>query len=353
MGNREDETVATLVSILVPAYNAEKWIAQTLRSAINQTWEKKEIIVVDDGSSDETFKVAKQFESKIVRVVTQENRGACGARNKARSLAQGDYIQWLDADDLLSPEKVSRQMGARGDEQNGLTLFTSAWGKFYFRHERASFIPDSLWCDLLPVDWIMTKFVEGVWMNPAAWLVSRRLSELAGLWDERISSSGDDDGEYLCRIVARSEKVKFVQEAKSYYRIGNVGSLSWRKSDQALKSFFTATCLCVDHLLSLEDSDRTRAACLELLRKRYRYFHMGSPEIIREANGVAQNLGGCLKSPPESWRFFLVRQVVGRELAMKFKDWAWIFEVLGRKNIDRLIDVLRSESWLRKKGTGV
>jgi glycosyltransferase involved in cell wall biosynthesis len=342
--------VADLVSILVPAYNSEKWIAETLQSAINQTWEKKEIIVVDDGSRDETLKVAKRFESRIVKVVTQENRGASGARNKAWSLAQGDYIQWLDADDLLSSEKVSRQMGARGDEQNGLTLFTSAWGMFYFRRERASFIPDSLWCDLSPVDWLLTKFVDNVWMNPAAWLVSRKLSELAGPWDERLSL--DDDGEYLCRIVARSEKVKYVPEAKSYYRIGNVGSLSWRKSDKALKSLFLATCLCVDHLRTLEGSERTRAACLVLLQKRYAYFHVGNSEIIREANEVAKNLGGYLKSPPESWRFFIIRQIVGREMAMKFKDWAWIFEVLGRKNIDRLIDVLHSESWLRK-GTGV
>ena len=340
----------TLVSILVPAYNAEKWIAETLHSAINQTWAKKEIIVVDDGSRDETLNVAKRFESRIVKVVTQENRGACGARNKALSLAQGDYIQWLDADDLLSAEKVSRQMEARCGEQNGLTLFTSAWGKFYFRRERASFIPDSLWCDLLPVDWLLTKFVEGVWMNPAAWIVSRKLSELAGPWNERISSSGDDDGEYLCRIVAKSEKVKFVPEAKSYYRIGNVGSLSWRKSDQALESFFLATCLCMDHLRSLEDSERTRTACIELLRKRYRYFSAGHPEIIRVANEIAENLGECLKSPPESWRFFLVRELVGREMAMTFKNLIWVVEVLALKNIDRLINVLNSGKRLRKNG---
>src|SRR3984885_14720915 len=94
--------VQPLVSIVIPAYNAEKWIADTLRSAIAQTWERKEIIVVDDGSTDQTHAIARQFEAQGVRVVKQENQGASAARNKAFSLSHGDHIQWLDADDLLA-----------------------------------------------------------------------------------------------------------------------------------------------------------------------------------------------------------------------------------------------------------
>jgi glycosyltransferase involved in cell wall biosynthesis len=102
-----------LVSILIPAYNAETWIADTIKSAIAQTWVDKEIIVVDDGSTDQTLAVARQFASKEVAVVTQQNQGASAARNHALSLSQGDYIQWMDADDLLSPDKVEKQMGAQ------------------------------------------------------------------------------------------------------------------------------------------------------------------------------------------------------------------------------------------------
>src|ERR1051325_3114803 len=99
-----------LVSILVPAFNAQNSIADTLRSALAQTWERKEIIVVNDGSTDDTLSIARQFESPSVRVVTQENQGAAVARNTALSLCQGDYIQWLDADDLLSPQKIAQQI---------------------------------------------------------------------------------------------------------------------------------------------------------------------------------------------------------------------------------------------------
>src|SRR5438876_760555 len=99
-----------LVSILIPAYNAEEWIADTIRSAIGQTCPRKEIIVVDDGSSDRTAEVAQRFASKEVTVVSIQNQGAAAARNHALRLSQGDYIQWLDADDLLAPDKVERQL---------------------------------------------------------------------------------------------------------------------------------------------------------------------------------------------------------------------------------------------------
>ncbi len=82
--------MAPLVSILIPAYNSERWIADTIRSALGQTWQNKEIIIVDDGSVDQTLSIARQFASKTVAVVTQKNQGAAAARNKAFSLSRGD-----------------------------------------------------------------------------------------------------------------------------------------------------------------------------------------------------------------------------------------------------------------------
>ena len=300
-----------LVSILIPAYNAERWIADTIKSALSQTWVKKEIIVVDDGSSDNTLEIAKTFESKTVKVIAQRNMGACGARNRALTLAQGTYIQFLDADDLLAPDKISQQLKGRNNNSDARTLLTSAFGKFFFCQHRAQFRPDSLWQDLAPVDWILKKFMENVWMNPAAWLVSRRLTELAGPWDERLSPSGSDDGEYMCRLVARSEEVKFVPEAKCYYRVGNVGTLSSRKSDSALNALFLSLCLCIEHLRSLEDSERTRLACVRFLQNSLFYFYPEKVEIVNKARYLARSLGGDLLPPKENLKFLLVRKVFG------------------------------------------
>ena len=132
-----------LVSILIPAYNAETWIADTIESAIAQTWPHKEIIVVDDGSTDGTLAIARQFESNEVRVVTQSNQGAAAARNKAFSLSRGDYIQWLDADDLLSPDKIAHQMRQRRRQGIERTLFSSPWASFRYRPSQSQVHSDS------------------------------------------------------------------------------------------------------------------------------------------------------------------------------------------------------------------
>src|SRR5215469_10459942 len=122
-----------LVSILIPAYNAEEWIADTIQSAIAQTWQRKEIIVVDDGSSDRTAEVARRFVSKEVAIISTENQGAAAARNHAFQLSQGNYIQWLDADDLLSPDKIEHQLVALREVSNDRMLLSCPWGNFNYR----------------------------------------------------------------------------------------------------------------------------------------------------------------------------------------------------------------------------
>jgi glycosyltransferase involved in cell wall biosynthesis len=140
-----------LVSILIPAYNAEEWITDTLQSAISQTWQRKEIIVVDDGSRDRTAEVARRLASKQVAVVTVPNRGAAAARNHAMRLSQGDFIQWLDADDLLAPDKIERQLEALSEVDSRRILLSSSWAPFYYRTRRTSFIQTSLCRIFLPL----------------------------------------------------------------------------------------------------------------------------------------------------------------------------------------------------------
>lgn len=101
--------MAPLVSILIPCYNAEYWIAHAIDSAIGQSWDHKEIIVVDDGSVDRSAEVIAGFEGRI-RWETGPNRGGGAARNRLLELAKGEWIQYLDADDYLLPTKIEQQM---------------------------------------------------------------------------------------------------------------------------------------------------------------------------------------------------------------------------------------------------
>jgi glycosyltransferase involved in cell wall biosynthesis len=281
-----------LVSILIPAFNAQDWIADTIQSAVAQTWPRKEIIVVDDGSTDQTLAVARQHASDIVHVVTKNNAGAASARNKAYSMCQGDYIQWLDADDLLAPNKISLQMEAAASWPNGMAVFSSSFLFFYWRLEKAWGVPDSLWKDLRPIEYLILHLSQNQWMSPAVWLVSRSLTERVGPWDERLSLN--DDGEYFSRVIAASELVKFVQEAKCYYRLSGLNQLSRSSSESSRQSFWLSIQLCIACLIYLEDSERTRLAALSRLQSYVESFFPEEAGHFREVNELAIKLGGEL-----------------------------------------------------------
>jgi hypothetical protein len=108
--------------------------------------------------------------------------------------SQGRYIQWLDADDLLSPEKIEKQMEAVDRWADPRRLISGPWVKFFRFASRAKPQASSLWCDLSPLEWLLRKLSQNVHMQPGNWLVSRELTESAGPWDTRLSL--DDDGEY-------------------------------------------------------------------------------------------------------------------------------------------------------------
>src|SRR3989475_9840524 len=249
-----------LVSILIPAFNAQEWIAETIKSAVRQTWPRKEIIVVDDGSRDHTLAIARQFASKEVSVVAQANQGAAAARNHAFSICQGDYIQWLGADELLAPDKITRQMEAVDQCRSKRTLLSSAWGRFIYPPHRATFVPTALWCDLPPAEWLFRKMGPNVWMQTATWLVSRELTEAAGPWNTQLWV--DNDGEYFCRVLLGSDGTRFIPEAKVFYRMVGFNRVSYiGRSERKMEARFVSMQLQIGYLRSLEDTERVRRAC--------------------------------------------------------------------------------------------
>jgi glycosyltransferase involved in cell wall biosynthesis len=298
-----------LVSILIPAFNAERWLGAAIQSCLTQTWPRLEIIVVDDGSRDRTLEVARSFERGMLKVVTQPNAGAPAARNAAFELAQGAFIQWLDADDLLAPWKIEAQMRAAHDVSDRRVLLSCPFGTFYHRPDKARFVRTSLWRDLTPVEYFLIRFNENVHFQTDAWLVSRELTDAAGPWTEMASP--DDDGEYFCRVVARSRGVKFVREARSYYRTGVIGSLHAHRSDTALNALFLSKVKCIQHLLSLEDSPRTRQASVRLLQDWVPYFHPEYPDIVARAQQFATELGGELALPRLKLKYRVLEWLIG------------------------------------------
>jgi glycosyltransferase involved in cell wall biosynthesis len=305
-----------LVSILIPAYNAEPWIADAIMSALAQTWPRKEVIVVDDGSLDRTFSIARQFASASVRVITQENAGASAARNRAFQLCQGDYIQWLDADDLLGPEKVTEQMNAVQRSHDNRLLFSAPWASFMYRMSKAQFYPTALWRDLEPREWLLLKMSQNLHMQTATWLVSRELTEMAGPWDTRLSL--DDDGEYFCRVLLASSGVRFVAGARVFYRA--TGSARLSKIDlsrKKLESQLLSMKLHVDYLRSLEESERVRAACVSYLQTWFIWFHEENPELAEELRDLARQIGGELHIPALRAKYRWIERLFGHRTAKR------------------------------------
>lgn len=289
---------------------------ETLRSALDQTWPRKEIIVVDDGSSDGTADVARHFSSARVSIVSKHNEGAAATRNFALKVAQGDYIQWLDADDLLAPNKIERQITASQKAGSNRVLLSSAWAHFYYRTEGARFAATSLWEDLSPVEWLVRRMSEGLYMQTATWLTSRELTEAAGPWNTRLMS--DDDVEYFCRVLLASEGTCFVPDAKVFYRISSPSRLSCvgasdRKKDALLRSLK----LQIQHLRAMDDSERVRRACLAYMQTSLDDFYPERPDAVAELERLAAQLGGALEMSGLRPKYAWIKPVFGWKLAKR------------------------------------
>lgn len=306
-----------LVSILIPCHNAAAWVGATLESALSQTWAHVEVILVDDGSSDTSLAVVRAFTNRGVTVVTQPNSGASAARNHAFSLARGDFIQFLDADDLLATDKIERQI------QRLLTgpanrVASGPWGRFDLNPSAAIFQPEENWRDAESVDWLTLNFSGRGMMPPAAWLIPRALADAAGPWDERLTLN--DDGEYFCRVLLASSGVSFCADARTYYRSNLAGSLSRRRTDAAWRSAFLSQQLCSQHLLKRQESPHTRRACANLFQRLAFAAYPDSPWVVTQAEAAARSHGGSFEQPGGGIIFQRVARIFGWKFARRIQE---------------------------------
>jgi glycosyltransferase involved in cell wall biosynthesis len=266
-----------------------------------------------------------------VRVIAQKNQGASAARNNAFAHSHGDFIQWLDADDLLAPDKIAKQMELVMQGLSDRTLLSGPWAHFMYRPWRAEFIPSSLWCDLSPREWLIRKMGQNVFMQTATWLVSRELTEAAGPWDIRLL--GDDDGEYFCRVLMASEGVRFVADAKVYYRAFRFDGLSYiGRFPEKIGAHWKSMQLHIRYLRSFGDDGRIRAACLQYIRDSLIYFYPESQQIVQQASELAEELGEPVGVPDLSWKYSWIEKSMGwttaktvqrtlRRIRWRFEKW--------------------------------
>lgn len=216
-----------LVSICIPCHNAAPYIGAALDSVLAQTWKKLEIIVVNDGSTDGSAEVLERYREHGVRVINQDNRGQCAAANRAFAESTGDYIKFFDADDLLSPEMIERQMA----RLNGRTdaVASAEWGRFHGNLSTFKSNPQSVWRNMEPTEWLVEAWSDArPMMQCALWLIPRPILVQCGGWDEELSLI--NDFEFFARVLCHAKEVLFTPDAVLYYRSGISGSLGTEES---------------------------------------------------------------------------------------------------------------------------
>lgn len=178
--------MSPLVSIIIPCYNASKWIAEAVQSCLDQTYSNVEIIVVDDGSTDMSLHLLKRFGSKI-NLCPQKHRGGNAARNQGFRLSGGEFIQYLDADDYLLPGKIEKQI--KRFRKHDCEVVYCDW---FHKHERGG--GNSCFeegnASGAQQD-ILESLLKGWWAPVNAYLFRRKIVEDSGGWDESLKAAQD------------------------------------------------------------------------------------------------------------------------------------------------------------------
>lgn len=244
------------VSIIVPAYNAADTIGQCMDSVLSQSTTDLELIVVNDGSTDATDQIVSSRDDTRIRLISTDNRGVGHAGNVGLEAATGEYIQYLDADDLLDEEKIASQLRRLADNPPGCSAVCS-WARFDDTIDDLKMVRAADWCDLDPYEYLRLNLGGGGTMPVFTWLIPRILAEKAGPWNEALSLR--EDTEYFTRIAIASSRILFCEDAFGYYRSGLETSLSRGLSMSSAQSILLASRLIEQRFLDAygdrEDSE--------------------------------------------------------------------------------------------------
>src|SRR5437867_1657728 len=205
------------VSVVIPVYNGERYLGETIQSVLDQTYRHFEVIVVDDGSTDGSAAVAKRF-GEAVRYVSRPNGGVCKARNTGMAAARGSYLAFLDQDDLWLPEKLAVQVayleshrevgavycqcGVIGKAKRGSTLYYAG-----------------------PVKNDVVGIMKGPYLLMTATMFRTELLRKIGGFDEAFGGAGYEDGDLTLRLHEVSQTA-YLPTTLARYRVHSTNSMN-------------------------------------------------------------------------------------------------------------------------------
>lgn len=279
----------TRISIVTPCRNGAAWLAQTLRSALAQTCPPFEIVVVDDGSTDDSRAIAESF-GPPVRVVTGAAEGAAVARNRGAELATGERLMFLDADDLLAPQTLGALSNAL-DAAGGPAVALCPWDRYELEGEAWIARPPTAALPRPRQD-RLAAWLTGTWSPPCAILWDRSAFDASGGW---LQAAGlDDDGNLMRRALARGVSAVSAPEGLALYRRlpGEAQSYSGKRLEPfGLRARLNALIDTIEELERAGTLPRYRAPLVETLHTLLTDAGH-APEIANEVRAAIARAGG-------------------------------------------------------------
>jgi glycosyltransferase involved in cell wall biosynthesis len=214
-----EECVPALVSVIIPTYNRVHFLVEAMESVLKQTYRPIELIVVDDGSTDNTREVVRAWNEKRpkdnafdLRYFYQKNRGASSARNHGLIESKGEYIQYLDSDDLISPWKLSLQVPRLSSCGNKVAVY-GPWRYIHRTNKKFELYEKQ---DADERNDQLLQWIKGWFIIPNSLLFKRVDVKELGPWDESLTA--DEDGDYSMRFLANGGQFTYCHQSWTYYR---------------------------------------------------------------------------------------------------------------------------------------
>ncbi len=299
------------VSILIPMYNAKNYISETIQFCLNQTYKNIEIIIVDDGSTDHSCQIVEKYVSEKVHLYQNPRKGACAARNYAFEKSSGEYIQFLDADDFCSPDKIEKQIEQLRDKNNK----TLAFCKLHLLRNGEMKESSKRYIDkdyTKPVKMLVDMWANNEHNNPHCYLMHRDLFLSTSGWDESILQN--QDGEFFSRIIEQADHVCFTKGVYAVWRLSNNG-ISSQHNLKVMTSKLETIKSISQIILNYEDIEKTREICAYHLGW---FSYLGYPEnkpLMPKVYALLKNWNTQLVIPAKGRLFVLLRKCIGWKLA--------------------------------------
>ncbi|NJK67621.1 MAG: glycosyltransferase [Microcoleus sp. SU_5_3] len=240
------------VSVIIPTYNSDRYIIQAVESVLNQTYQNWEIIIVDDGSTDNTRQLLAPY-LDLIQYIYQDNQGAAIARNSACKLAKGEFLAFLDSDDSFLPEKLEKQI-ACFDADPTLDLVQTGW--VIVDQNNQGIYGVKPWEEAPKLDLEAFVFYKSV--RPSAMMLRREWWERLGGFDPRFPPTEDLD--FVLRLALKGCKSVWLKEILTCYRqhdsnLMSNGSKLMKNTEIVMEQFFARPDL-PGHIRDLKRAER-------------------------------------------------------------------------------------------------